>query len=349
MDSIVAAACELLDQGQAFIMATIFRQQGSAPRTSGARMLITAEQQIVGTIGGGLLEANTITAAARMSAQTPARILAFDLTSQDAAKMEMICGGRVQVLLDYIAVNDENLTLFDNWRKALSQRHKAMLVSVVSGEKGQAERIDHGLLLGRYQTQGPLEWPAGLQEKLSHTTAGAPHIQVLNHEGSLVVADPGWIAPALYIFGAGHVALPTSRLASMVGFAVTVVDDRAEFADRARFPEAAAVRVIPNFNGAIEHLTTDRDTYIIIVTRGHLHDKVVLAQALKTSAAYIGMIGSRRKRDIIYKALLKEGFTDADIARVHCPIGLSIGADTPEEIAVSIAAELIAVRSGVDP
>jgi xanthine dehydrogenase accessory factor len=347
MDPIVTAACDLLAQGCAFVLATIIRQQGSAPRTSGTRMLITAEQQIIGTIGGGLLEAKTMQAAARMDAKTPGRILTFDLTNHHAAKMEMICGGLVQVLLDYIPANDENRTLFNSWQKAISQGRKAMFVSIVSGSDTQTEHIDHALLRDGNQIQGCLKWPAGLREKLSLIMTSASHIQVLNQEGSLVVADPGQTAATLYIFGAGHVARPTAHLAAMTGFDVTVVDDRSEFAEAARFPEAAAVLVIPSFDTAFEKLAVDKNSYIIIVTRGHLHDKGVLAQALKTPAAYIGMIGSHGKRDTIYTALRDEGFTDADIARVHCPIGLGIGADTPEEIAVSIAAELIAVRAGI--
>lgn len=349
MDPIVTAACELLARGRAFVMATIILQQGSAPRTSGTRMLITADQQIVGTIGGGLLEAKTMQAAVQMNAQTPGRILTFDLTNHDAAKMEMICGGRVQVLLAYIPANDANRTLFANWQKEMSLGRRAMFVSVVSGTDAQIDRIDHGLLWGDIQAQGCLELPAGLCEKLTQAMTDASHIQVLKQGEHLVVADPGRTTPALFIFGAGHVAQPTAHLAAMTGFAVTVVDDRSEFANAARFPEASAVRVISSFEKAFEHLAVGIDSCIIIVTRGHLHDKVVLAQALKTPAAYIGMIGSRRKRDTIYTALLDEGFTDADIARVHCPIGLGIGADTPEEIAVSIAAELIAVRAGVTP
>lgn len=349
MDPIVTAACELLAQGRAFVLATIIRQQGSAPRASGTRMLITAEQQIFGTIGGGLLEAKTMQSAAGMDAQTPARLLTFDLTSHEAAKMEMICGGKVQVLLDYIAATNENRALFNRWREALSQGRRALLVTLLKGSEAQCERIDHALVSSVHQAGEALALSAGLQEQLSRLKASASHVQVLKQEGDLVVVDPGWIAPTLFIFGAGHVARPTAHLAAMAGFATVVLDDRSDFADTARFPEAESVQVISSFAAAFEGLEVSKDSYIIIVTRGHLFDQVVLAQALKTPAAYIGMIGSRRKRDLIYQSLLKEGYTGADIARVHCPIGLAIGADTPEEIAVSIAAELIAVRAGVTP
>jgi len=150
-----------------------------------------------------------------------------------------------------------------------------------------------------------------------------------------------------YLLGAGHVALPTAHMAALVGFRVVVLDDREAFANTARFPEAHAVRVLADFERPFEGLQVDRDSFIVIVTRGHLHDKTALAQALKTDAAYIGMIGSRRKRDQIFKRLLAEGFSEADLRRVHSPIGLNIGAETPEEIAVSIVAEMIEKKRSV--
>jgi xanthine dehydrogenase accessory factor len=347
MDPIVSAACELIARQQSFTLATIIRQQGSAPRTAGTRMLITPEQQIVGTIGGGLLEAKTMQAAAKMSARAPARLLTFDLSNQDAAKMEMICGGLVQVLLDHFPPSDENRSLFTAWCQALSQGRKALLVSAVSGSETHIEHIDHVLVGGDHGLPGHLGLSDPSRRQLHALVTTASHVQVLALDGKLVVVDPGQRVSTLYIFGAGHVAQPTARLAAMVGFDVVVLDDRPEFADAGRFPEAAAVRTLASFDTAFEGLAVDGDTHIIIVTRGHLHDRVVLAQALKTTASYIGMIGSRRKRDAVYERLLNDGYTAADIARVYSPIGLAIGADTPEEIAVSIVAELIAVRAGV--
>jgi xanthine dehydrogenase accessory factor len=128
-------------------------------------------------------------------------------------------------------------------------------------------------------------------------------------------------------------------------FFTVVLDDRKEFANRQRFTDADEIVVLPSFETAFESHLFDPDSYIVIVTRGHSHDKTVLAQALQTNAGYIGMIGSRRKRNIIYRKLLDENFSQADIDRVHSPIGLKIGAETPEEIAVSIVAELIQKRA----
>jgi xanthine dehydrogenase accessory factor len=346
MDPIVASACEFLDQGRAFVLATIIRQQGSAPRTAGTRMLITPEQEIVGTIGGGLLEAETMQAAARMSAETSAQVLAFDLSNHDAAVMEMICGGLVQVLLDYIQPNDNNRAVFKGWRESLAQGRRSMLVTTAQGDETHIQRIEHAILDSEGSSQGNLDLSADTMEKLTHLMKQPAQIHVLRLEDRLVVADPGQIAPTLYIFGGGHVARPTAHLAAMTGFNVVVLDDRPEFSSAERFPEAMGTRTIASFDAAFGNLSVNSSAYIIIVTRGHLHDRTVLAQALKTPAAYIGMIGSRRKRDTIYEQLLKDGYTQADIDRVHSPIGLTIGADTPEEIAVSIIAEMIAVRAG---
>lgn len=344
MDPIVSTACDRLAAGQPFVLATIIQHHGSAPRTIGTRMLITVEKEIVGTIGGGLLEAETIRAAARMNAQAPARFLNFDLTHEDAAAMEMICGGSVKVFLDYIVPDDQLRALFAAWQAELSRGRKAMLVSEIYGDETQIDHVDHSLL--RWDNPGEENAASAnnLHQALADITVNPAHIHILNREGRLVVMDPGCIAPALYIFGAGHVARPTAHLAAMAGFEVVVLDDRSDFANATRFPEAAAVRTLSSFATAFENLSVNTDTYIVIVTRGHLHDRIVLAQALKTPAVYIGMIGSRRKRDAIYDHLLNDGYNAADIARVHCPIGLAIGAETPEEIAVSIVAEMITVR-----
>jgi xanthine dehydrogenase accessory factor len=121
------------------------------------------------------------------------------------------------------------------------------------------------------------------------------------------------------------------------------MDDRAEFANRQRYPEANTIKVLDNFDNCFPELGTD--DFVVIVTRGHQYDRDVLAQALKTKAGYIGMIGSKRKREAIYRSLLQEGFTELDLQRVYSPIGLDIGSDTPQEIGMSIVAELVKARA----
>lgn len=158
-----------------------------------------------------------------------------------------------------------------------------------------------------------------------------------------VFIEPILPVSPLYIFGGGHIAVPLARMAAMVGFKITVVDERPEFANKERFPDAAET-VTADAASAFARLSVDKSSYIVIVTHGHKGDEVALEGALRTPARYIGMIGSREKNKAVFGHLLARGFTQEDIDRVHAPIGIRIMAQTPEEIAVSILAELIMVR-----
>ena len=184
--------------------------------------------------------------------------------------------------------------------------------------------------------------PAPLRQRVLQIRGRTPVL--VSHDGREVFVEPLVSPGTVHLVGGGHVALATAQLAAFVGFAVKVMDDRPEFANAERFPQAEEVRVVPGFKQCFGEQLGAAD-YLIAVTRGHQYDREVLAQALRTHAGYIGMIGSRRKRQTIYALLEEEGFGPADLDRVHCPIGLTIGAETPQEIAVSIVAELVQVRA----
>jgi len=153
----------------------------------------------------------------------------------------------------------------------------------------------------------------------------------------------------VYIFGAGHCGEALSPLLTFVGFSVVVIDDRSEFANNARFPDADEILVPKSMELVFDEARFGDKSYIVIVTRGHKYDELVLSCALRTEAGYIGMIGSRKKRDTIYKNLLASEYTKKDLSRVYSPIGIPIGDETPEEIAVSITAQLIKVRADRRP
>src|SRR6185312_590858 len=157
-----------------------------------------------------------------------------------------------------------------------------------------------------------------------------------------VFVEPILPQPTLYLFGGGHVSMAVAKAANASGFAIGVIDDREAFANRERFPMAD--HVFTSYEDAFEKLSPNAASYLVIVTRGHKEDMRVLAWAVRTNARYIGMIGSRRKVISVYRALEREGFSEKEFERVHAPVGLEIGALSPEEIGVSIAAELIAVR-----
>ena len=184
----------------------------------------------------------------------------------------------------------------------------------------------------------------------SYDGASVPHLwdgsgDRLQPAGVLV--EPIISRPVVYIFGGGHVSQKLAPLVSMAGFGLVVADDRPEWANRERFPQAQEIWNEP-MDQVLAGRRLGRDSYVVIVTRGHLYDKEVLGQALGQNAAYVGMIGSRRKRNLIYQALSEEGTSQEQLASVYSPIGLDIGAETPEEIAISIVAELVAVRAGKD-
>jgi xanthine dehydrogenase accessory factor len=166
--------------------------------------------------------------------------------------------------------------------------------------------------------------------------------------GTLEIFIEPVLPPAeLYIFGAGHVAASLYKVARIAGFDITVVDDREVYASRERFPEAQEV-IAEDFDKVTARLQPSESSYIVIVTRGHRDDMRVLRWAVQTPARYIGMIGSKRKTITIFKELQKEGLAPELFDRVHAPVGLDIGAITPEEIAVAITAELIAKRRNVE-
>jgi len=337
----ISAIHEILSRKQPLVMALILSQEGSTPRAAGTRMMICADGVIAGTIGGGRIEASVMETAREMLGKPGAVIRSFDLTSEIADAMDMICGGKLEVLMEAILPDETNRLFFSSLLQMLDQRQKGMLVTELIASDSDVLQVRRSVLRQDGGVIGDFDFKTevdSIPKKLR-----AP---VLIQSGDRrFFAEPVAAVGTIYLFGAGHVSLQTAILAKRVGFEIAVLDDRAEFANAGRFPDADEVRVLASFEQAFEWLDINADSYLVILTRGHLHDKTVLQQALKTQAGYVGMIGSRKKRDAIYRALEKEGFSTADFEKVHCPIGLSIGAQTPEEIAVSIVAELIHARS----
>jgi xanthine dehydrogenase accessory factor len=194
-------------------------------------------------------------------------------------------------------------------------------------------------------------WAAA--KEVMHNEAPRKMVFNLNNEASYdnglicggtveIFVEPILPQPMLYLFGGGHVSMAVAKAASAAGFAIAVIDDREAFANPQRFP--AAQEVFTSYDDAFAKIHPNASTYLVIVTRGHKEDMRVLAWAARTEARYIGMIGSRRKVLSVYKALEKEGYKPQEFERIYAPMGLEIGALSPEEIAISIVAELIAVR-----
>lgn len=321
-----------LAQDQMAVMCTIVESSGSAPRGSGARMLVCGNDRLFGTIGGGELEGRTLAKARELLRGGPGHaLLRFDLTSLQAAIGGMICGGAVQILLQRLEPESETVDFFQDMAESLDQGKSPVLLTMMP------QNHSPQLLMYVAGNRLPALPPELLDELLSRTGKTSMPFCLLHGETKLH-AEPLSRPLRLHLAGAGHVSLATARLADFLGLEVTVIDDRPEFANHERFPMAREVKVIDSFRQCLAGL--DANDYVVIVTRGHLYDQQVLSQALRTDAGYIGMIASRRKRDTLYAALRRDGFSDQDLLRVHSPIGLPIGGESPEEIALSIMAEI---------
>ena len=267
-------AAKYIEEGYDFVVARVTATKGSAPRKRGSVLLMRDGVHTVGTVGGGLLEAETEKLCREMlQTKEKKKTCEFilDEKRKDQGALEMGCGGDATIELEYISAADPG-----NFLEEFKVRSRA------------------------------------------------------------------------YIFGGGHVAKALEPVLRHIDFDTVVIDDRAEYANQERFPESETI-VCSDFEHCFDEIEPDEDSYLIIVTRGHRGDLTVLRQALAQPHAYIGMIGSNRKNRLLFDQLREEGVSEEALAEVHAPIGLDIGSETPEEIGVSIAAEIIQVRAARTP
>ncbi len=323
-----------LQRGRTIALATIVDKSGSAPRLPGSKMFMDQDGTLHGTIGGGKLEFESLDACREVLEGKSPRLLHFDMTkSGPDADADMICGGIMNVLIERIT--PEALPHFEQAMACSLRGSKGVWAVDITTEENPMRRF--------VDMTGDVAPMPGLDLK---PVMRGRATKVLQHNDRNFMIDPLPKSGALMLFGGGHVSRALAELASDVGFDIVVVDDREEFSNRERFPMARQALVIPSFENCCEATDMDEDSFAVIMTRGHAFDREVLAQALGTPARYIGMIGSKPKRDATYEQLRQRGFSTEALSRVHCPIGLAIGAETPQEIAVSILAELIAARAG---
>lgn len=346
MDHFESHICHVLEQGKSIVQATVLRHAGSTPRVSGTRMLIHKDGSIYGTIGGGIVEATVMRSATDLFKQDGHLIKTFDLTSSKTRNsLDMICGGRMVVLLERIAPTHENRRYYHELRRAFDTGKKYLTITALPLGENQDKGVRRCLVNEKGTAGNPCRVPQSELDSILSKTGHPRTLSEIEQDGMLYIVNPLCIAGTIFIFGAGHVGMEIEKIASLADFRTLVFDDRDEFANRERFESADGVFVRPNFSDVFQGFDVDEDSYVVIVTRGHSHDKTVLSQALSTRAGYIGMIGSRAKRDAIFRQLRHEGFSEGDLKRVFSPIGLKIGAQTPAEIAVSIVAELIRERA----
>ena len=322
-----------LEKGEALVLVTVTASSGATPRGAGARMLVSRDGRLCGTIGGGAVEYRSEQIALQVLAKQVSGQQDFSLTRNDVQNLGMICGGDVNVFFHYIPEGDpQTLELV---RKALELFETGEAFWLLSD-------IAKGGTLSLYTrkngTFGPAvpDWVLGKlprQPKLLQQEGESWCVEQINGSGRV------------YIFGCGHVSQELEPVLTHVGFRCVVMDDRDEFARRELFPTAEEVKLI-DFTKIADSVTIGEEDYVCVMTRGHAFDTVIQAQVLKQKPAYVGVIGSRKKAAGVRQILKEEyGLTEEELNIVTTPIGMEIDAETPAEIAVSIAGQMIQVRA----
>jgi xanthine dehydrogenase accessory factor len=335
--AIFRQAAAALQDGQQVALITVTGTTGSTPGKVGYKMLVCERApETAGTVGGGLVEAKMVAEARQMLGKSTCRLFRFDLgtTPQDE---NGICGGSVEFLIE--TFDRTALPLFQGL--ATDGDTGGVLVSILSPE-ARPRKIHLPDALQTGAAAGNEFSPEIASAIKSVAATGEPGVRVSAGAMSVFIESLA-AAPTAVLFGAGHLAYHIARYAQSVHFRVIVCDHRSEYANRQRFPEADEV-LVDDFARVFEKLRIDRNCYLVIVTRGHACDGIVLEQAVRTEARYIGMIGSKRKTAIVMQKLVGKGIPQEQLDRVYSPVGLSVGALTPEEIALSIVAELVKIR-----
>jgi xanthine dehydrogenase accessory factor len=340
----------LLQENKRAVLATIVHTQGSIPSFQSSKMLVRADGSIAGTVGGGCVEADVWAAAKEIMETETTRKLTFNLNADPRYDAGLTCGGTLEVYLEPIGPHTDRKIFHE--ADALTRANRQAVIATVIQAPDHSLKLASAKLLVR--EDGSFTGTIGEPQIDSQIVSEAQTVLREEKPRKLTLALPGSkemeIAlepvlpqPTCYLLGAGHVGQYVARVAALAGFKVAVADDREQFANQERFPQAEEV-FTGDWQNIFKAIMPGNSSYLVIVTRGHKEDMTVLRWAVGTDARYIGLIGSRRKILSIYNVLAEEGVPRERLERVHAPIGVGIGALTPEEIAVSIVGELIAVR-----
>jgi xanthine dehydrogenase accessory factor len=354
MRELLAELTAALDQGRDCVYCCLVETRGSTPQKAGAAMLVFADGGQSGTLGGGCVEAEVKQRALRvLAAEGRPEVLTFCLDDNYGWDDGLICGGRMTIVADPLPAcpelpdgrRQQARAYYGRLRDLLDGGHGCTEAVVLPGHPGSLPAADRYLFdaegkLVAELAQGP---PAEMVSRhltdlrkrpQPHVTQGIAYLPILPRITLLIV-------------GGGHVGQAVARLAAEVDFDVWVLDDRENYASRARFPFAQRL-LVGDIGSQLEQLVCTEvttSTYALIVTRGHQHDEEALYQLVGSAAGYVGMIGSKRKIKLIYEDLLARGISAEALGHVHAPLGFAIGSQTVPEIAVSIVAELIACRN----
>ena len=309
MREVLSELTEWTKAGEEIAIATVVETWGSSPRPLGSKMVVTRSGKMAGSVSNGCIEGAVFDEAQKVLKSRKPKVAAFGVADDVAFEVGLACGGHIEVFIEPMAPVHQQLI-------AMLQRNETatLRTNLVTGE---AELVEG--------------WTP-------------PGSELAHRDGDLLV-EPFRRPAHLIIIGAIHIAIPLHRLAKLMGYRVTVVDARAKFATKERFPEADEI-IVAWPDEAMEKLVIDRSSYVVILTHDPKFDLPALRSVLTKEAGYVGAIGSRKTNQNRFDALRAEGFQEEQLARVHGPIGLDLGGRGAEETALGILAEITAVRFG---
>lgn len=346
MENLYRDIVHLYDEATPFALGTVVHTSGSTPQKIGARAVFLPGGEILGTLGGGCMEAEARRRGLRLVKGGQPELLELHLDDDFGWDDGLICGGTAQILLQPRPSEQE--PVYRAVLKLRADRARGVFALVTAGDEALVGRAM--LLPAEGTPVGSLGDPA-LESAAAETSRGLllegreePRRIQFREAGATVYFEPHLPRPVCFIAGAGHIGGALSHYAARCGFEVAIVDDRPSLCNAERLPDANHI-LVGDIVETVRSWPKTPDTYFVIVTRGHRHDAVVLREVVRAPLAYLGMIGSKRKILTIYDEFVRDGLaTPEELARIHAPIGLDIGALSVEEIALCIAAELVLVR-----
>ncbi len=349
MKDVFDAAINEIKNKRNFVISTVTRTQGSTPQKPGAKLLVREDGSGVGTLGGGCVEGDIWFASSeKIKREESAEVRPYELNEDLAAKDGLVCGGTMHFMIDPIENKLEFEFFLDEIQKAYNGDKPVALVQVL--ESKNKKEISRKILIREDGSKSGILISEETDEKLvkeSRELLALGKNKTLIVDERLFYLEAFTTPPKLLIAGGGHVSKAIANLAKPLGFELNIFDDRDEFANKERFPEADDVKVA-SYGEGFDKFDINANTFIIIATRGHRQDDTATKAALGTNASYVGLLGSKRKTILIIEKLLSEGIDDQTFKKLKAPVGINIGARTPEEIAISIISEILAFRLGGD-
>mgnify|MGYP001162400576 CR=1 FL=1 len=339
-----------LDDNRQLVLATVVRTKGSTPQKTGAKLLVKSDGSGVGTLGGGCVEGDIWFAAKElMKNGGPTQFRSYKLNEDIAAQDGLVCGGTMYFLIDPIYSPDSYLSYATEIQDAYHGGPAVAIATLVSPSPGSNASLgdklfirENGTFVG---TIGSTHADNEVKCKANSLMVHGRNEFIKSEDGTEYFIEAYTTPPQLILCGGGHVSKAIGQLAKSLGFLLYVTDDREEFANIDRFP-GVDILLTGKPESTLNDLPINANSFIVIATRGHRFDNVALAAAARTPALYVGLLGSKRKTILVYEDLLKSGVSPDRVKSIRSPVGLDIHARTPEEIAVSIIAEILMFRLG---